>query len=101
MMVLALMQAAVAGPVIEKPSRPAPACGSTGPDGELIVCGTGQEQFRLRRLSDRYQSDAAAIPKAETTILSGKAKVAAEAEQAGDGRGGRINRAMVRLKMPF
>ncbi len=100
MLVLALLQAAVAGPVIEKPRRPAPACGATGPDGALIVCGEGQEQFRLRVLSDRYQTDAAAIPKAETSIFGGKAKVAAEVEAAGVG-GVQSNRAMVRLKMPF
>lgn len=98
---LAILQAAVAGPMVEKPRQPAPACGSTGPDGALIVCGAGQEQFRLRPLADRYHADAPAIPKAETSILGGKAKVVAKAEQAGDGRGGRINRAMVRLKIPL
>jgi hypothetical protein len=101
MLVLAILQAAVAGPMIETPRRSAPACGTTGPHGALIVCGAGQEAFRLRPLSDRYQADAAAIPKAETSILGGKVKLAAEAEQAGDGRGGRINRAMVRLKTRF
>ena len=100
MLVLAILQAAVAGSMIEKPRRPAPACGTTGPDGALIVCGAGQEQYRLRPLADRYQADAAALPKAETSILGGKAKLAGEAEAAGVG-GVQSNRAMVRLKMPL
>lgn len=100
MLVLAILQAAIAGPMIEKPRTPAPACGATAADGSLVVCGQGQEAFRLRALPDRYSADAAALPKAETGILGGKAKLAAEAEQAGVG-GFVSNRAMVRLKMPF
>ncbi|KQT32675.1 hypothetical protein ASG29_13135 [Sphingomonas sp. Leaf412] len=100
MLVLALLQAAVAGPLLDKPRAPARACGTTAPDGSLIVCGAGQEGFRLRPLPERYAADPAALPKAETGILGGKAKLAAEAEQAGVG-GVVSNRAMVRLKTPF
>ena len=100
MLALAILQVAVAGPMIETPRRPAPACGTTGPDGALIVCGKGQEDYRLRPLPERYTTDPAALPKAETGILGGKAKLAAEAESATVG-GVQSNRAMVRLKMPF
>ena len=100
MLVLALLQAAVAGPTIAKPRAPAPACGTAAPDGSLVVCGQGQEGFRLRPLPDRFTSDPAALPKAETGVLGGKAKLAAEAEQARVG-GFVSNRAMVRLKAPF
>ena len=96
-----MLQAAVAGPTIPKPRAPAPRCGSTGPDGALIVCGQGQEQFRLPKLDDRYRADAPAIPKAETSILGGRATLAAELEQGADAQGGKIDRAMVRLKLPF
>ena len=100
MLVLAMLQAAVAGPVMEKPRTPVPACGTAAADGSLVVCGQGQEAFRLRPLPDRFTADPSALPKAETGILGGRAKLAAEAEQAGVG-GFTSNRAMVRLKTPF
>lgn len=102
MIALLLLQATVAGPVLEKRSRVAPAvrCGTAGPDGEIVVCAKTQEEFRLKPLSDRYRADDPALPRAETSILGGKARVAADAEQGSVG-GFPTNRAMVRLKMPF
>lgn len=97
MLVLAILQAAVAGPMIEKPRQSA--CGSTAPDGALIVCGAGQGAHRLGKLPDRYDAAAAAIPKAQTNI-AGVGTLSAEAEK-GEIAGFPTNRAMVRLKNPF
>jgi hypothetical protein len=94
------LQAATAGPLLERqrPTAPAPRCGTAGPDGEVVVCAAPQEAFRLRPLPDRYDADAPALPRAETKI--GNATLAAEGEQAGVG-GFVSNRAMMRLKVPF
>lgn len=102
MIALLLFQAAVAGPVLEKPRRPTNdmRCGKPGPDGEIVVCAKSQEEFRLRPVPERYVVDTPALPKAETSILGGKAKIAGEVEQ-GDVGGFPTNRAMVRLKVPF
>lgn len=101
MTLLALaLQAAVMGPPADRPrpAAPAPRCGTTGPDGEVVVCATSQESYRLKPLSDRYDADVPALPKAETKI--GGATVAAESEASGVG-GFVSNRAMMRLKVPF
>lgn len=100
MMLAALLLQAAAGPPAERTriAPPAPACGTTAPDGEVVVCATPQETFRLRALPQRYDADAPALPKAETRV--GGATIAAEGEAAGVG-GFVSNRAMVRLKVPF
>lgn len=102
MMLWLLLQASVAGPPLPAPRPAAPACLPDAAGGEVTVCGSRgqQEQFRLRALPQRYDPDVAALPKAETSILGGKAKVAAETEAAGVG-GFQSNRGMVRLKIPL
>lgn len=91
-----------AGPVLEKPQPPARSCESVAADSEVEVCGRAvdQEAFRLRAMPERYDANAAALPNAETSILGGRAKLAAETEQAGVG-GFVSNRGMVRLKIPL
>ena len=104
MLVLAILQAAVAGPMIDPPRRPAPlpaACGTKDAEGTVIVCGRSvQDGFRLKPLPDRYDPDAPALPRAQTSILGGRAALAAETEAASVG-GVPSNRAMVRLKIPL
>lgn len=80
MLVAFLLQAAVAGPVLDQP-RPAGVC-PRSPSGDVVVCARpgAPERFRLRPLPDRYSADAPALPKAETRVLGGRAKLAAEAE---------------------
>ncbi|MGK6323799.1 hypothetical protein ACMGDM_12050 [Sphingomonas sp. DT-51] len=97
-----LLQAAVAGPMIAPPRATVPRCPENGPGDDIMVCGRApdQEQFRVRALPGRYDPDAAALPKAETGVFGGRAKLAAEAEQAGVG-GFVSNRGMVRLKIPL
>lgn len=98
-----LQAAALAGPMLpaSKPA-PRPCVANQRTTDEVIVCGAGggQEQFRLRALPERYSADPAALPKAETSILGGKAKLAAETEAIGVG-GFQSKRAMVRLKIPL
>ncbi len=95
-----LLQSAVAGPLLEKPVAPDPCRAPTGND--VVVCGhrPDPDRYRLRPLTDRYDADAAAVPKAETAILGGRATLAAEAEAASVG-GVPSNRAMIRLKIPL
>ena len=95
-----ILQSAVAGPLLSKPVAPDPCRASTGND--VVVCGRrpNAERYRLRPLSDRYDPDAPALPKAETGILGGRATLAAEAEAASVG-GVPGNRAMIRLKIPL
>ncbi|WP_375270438.1 hypothetical protein [Sphingomonas sp.] len=97
---LLLQAAAVAGPVLPAPRSVLPReCPSAQPgDSEVVVCGRGQEQFRLRAAPERYSSDPQALPKARTTI--GGNTVSAETEQ-GDVGGIPTNRIMLRLKRPF
>ncbi|WP_341208452.1 hypothetical protein [uncultured Sphingomonas sp.] len=95
-----LLQSAVAGPLLDKPLAPDPCRAPTGND--VVVCARrpDPERYRLRPLDDRYDADAAAIPKAETAILGGRAALAAEAEAATIG-GVQSNRAMIRLNIPL
>ena len=95
-----LLQSAVAGPLLDKPVAFDPCRASTGND--VVVCGRrpDPDRYRLRPLIDRYDADAAALPKAETAILGGRAALAAEAEAATVG-GVQSNRAMIRLKIPL
>ncbi|MFK3891426.1 hypothetical protein [Sphingomonas sp. NPDC079357] len=94
------LQFVVAGPLLDKPAVPDPCRAPTGND--VVVCGRrpDPDRFRLRPLTDRYDADAAALPKAETAILGGRATLAAEAEAASVG-GAPSNRAMIRLKIPL
>ncbi|KQN93539.1 hypothetical protein ASE95_00885 [Sphingomonas sp. Leaf231] len=98
-----ILQTAVAGPSLDVPRAPG-RCGTRGGGGgsDIVVCGrrTDQDSFRLRPLEGRYTSDPAALPKAETRILGGRAALAAEAESATVG-GVQSNRAMLRLKIPL
>lgn len=97
----------VAGPpdvppiVIPKPIQATGDCaaGHQPKDGEIVVCARPQEAFRLKRLPDHY-TPARPLPKAEVKVF-GNAKLSAEAEQGADAQGGPINRAMIRLKIPF
>ncbi len=101
MMIAALLlQAAVAGPVLPQPRSILPReCPKAQPgDTDVVVCGRGQEQFRLRATPERYSSDPQALPKAQTTI--GGNTVGAETEQGNVG-GVATNRIMLRLKRPF
>lgn len=102
MLMWLVLQAAIAGPALEKPQAPARPCESVAAGSEVVVCGRAvdQEAFRLRAIPDRYEENPAALPKAETSILGGRAKLAAETEQAGVG-GFVSNRGMVRLKIPL
>lgn len=102
MLVWLVLQAAIAWPALEKPRRPVRPCDSVAGESEVVVCGRAidQEAFRLRAIPERYDENPAALPKAETSILGGRAKLAAEAEQAGVG-GFVSDRGMVRLKIPF
>lgn len=102
MLMWLVLQAAIAGPALEKPRPPARPCESVAAGSEVVVCGRvpDQEAFRLRAIPERYDSNPAALPKAETSILGGRAKLAAETEQAGVG-GFVSNRGMVRLKIPL
>lgn len=102
MLVWLVLQAAVVGPVLDQRQPPVRPCASGAAAGEVVVCGRAvdQEAFRLRALPERYDENPAALPKAETSILGGRAKLAAEAEQAGVG-GFVSNRGMVRLKIPL
>jgi hypothetical protein len=95
-----ILQSAVAGPLLDKPVAPDPCRAPVGND--VVVCGQrlDPERYRLRPLSDRYDADAAALPKAETGILDGRATLAAETEAASVG-GVQSNRAMIRLKVPL
>ncbi|MDR6788001.1 hypothetical protein J2Y58_001353 [Sphingomonas sp. BE138] len=95
-----LLQSAVAGPLVSQPHARDPCTAPTR--GDVVVCGRrpDPERYRLRPLDDRYDPDAAALPKAETGILGGRAALAAEAEAASVG-GVQSNRAMIRLKIPF
>ena len=97
---LLLQAAAVAGPVLPAPRSVLPReCPRARPgDTDVVVCGRGQEQFRLRATPERYSSDPEALPKASTTI--GDNTVSAETEQ-GDVGGIPTNRIMLRLKRPF
>ncbi len=97
---LALLLLQVAGPMLEKPRSAAPTRSCTPRPGEdLVVCGKGQEQFRLRPITPRADDGAPAIPKAETAIGPGMT-LAAEAEQGNVGPN-LTNRAMVRWKLKF
>lgn len=100
MIVGLLLQAAVAGPVLPQPRSVLPReCPKPEPgDTDIVVCGRGQAQFRLRTTPERYSSDPDALPKARTTI--GGNTVSAETEQ-GDVGGIPTNRVMLRLKRPF
>ena len=91
----------VAGPVLPAAPRPRSAapCPVATDTADVIVCAPNQESYRLHPLAPRYQREQG-LPKAEVGVF-GNAKLAAEAEQAGDGRGGVVNRAMVRLKIPL
>lgn len=104
MILLTLLQTTVAGPVLprEVPRVTAKTCRQQAAErtDDILVCAPGQEQFRLKKLPDRYVADAPLLPRAETSILGGKAKIAADAEQ-GDVGGIPTNRAMIRLKVPF
>jgi hypothetical protein len=100
MIALLLLQAAVAGPMLPKPRSVLPRECPKPREGDttVVVCGRGQEEFRLRAMPERYSADPQALPKAQTTI--GGNTVAAEAEQ-GDVGGIPTNRIMLRLKRPF
>lgn len=66
---------------------------------DIVVCARPNEADRLRPLPEKYvRRDGP--PKAEVRVF-GDAKLAVEAEQGADAQGGPINRAMVRLKIPF
>lgn len=103
-MILTLLQAAVAGPVLPKEQvRVTPVeCRQRAADhpDDILVCAPAPDQFRLKKLPDRYSADAPALPKAETSIFGGKAKLAGETEQ-GDNPSAPAPRAMIRLKVPF
>lgn len=99
---LLLLQVAVAGPPGDRPPRPpapAAACGTPDGRGEIVVCARTAEEHRLKRLPERYDADAAALPRAETGFI-GRSRLAVETEQAGVA-GAPSNRAMMRLKLPF
>ena len=102
MLMWLVLQAAVVGPLLDQRQPPVRPCASAAAAGEVVVCGRAvdQEAFRLRALPERYDENLAALPKAETSILGGRAKLAAEAEQAGVG-GFVSNRGMVRLETPL
>ncbi len=95
-----LLQATVAGPLLDKPPAPDPCARPAA--GDVVVCGrrADPQRYRLRPLGDRYSADAAALPKAETGILGGRAALAAEAE-AGSVGGVPSNRVMIRLRIPL
>lgn len=77
-------------------AKPCPAATETG---DIVVCARSNEADRLRPLPEKYvRRDGP--PKAEVRVF-GDAKLAAEAEQGADAQGGPINRAMIRLKLPF
>ncbi|VXC61041.1 hypothetical protein [Sphingomonas sp. 8AM] len=93
-------QSVVAGPLLDKPAVADPCRAPTGND--VVVCGRrpDPDRYRLRPLTDRYDPDAPAFPKAETGIIGGRAALVAEAEAATVG-GVQSNRAMIRLKIPL
>lgn len=64
----------------------------------MVVCGRGQEEFRLRTSPERYSTDPQALPRARTTI--GGNTIGAETEQGSVG-GIPTNRVMLRLRRPF
>lgn len=78
---------------------PPPTDGSlpTASGDDIVVCGRGQEQYRLRALPPRVAGPL--LPRAETGLI-GKSKIGVEAEDAGVG-GFTSHRAMVKLKIPF
>ena len=100
MIAVLLLQAAVAGPVLPKPRSVLPrACPTPQPgDTDVVVCGRGQEEFRLRTSPERYSTDPQALPRAQTTI--GGNTIGAETEQGNVG-GIPTNRVMLRLRRPF
>lgn len=90
----------VSGPVLPA-GRPASA-GDCPPavadDDEVVVCGRRDDgRFRLKPLPPTY-AESERLPKAETSLLGGKAAV--ETEQ-GDVGGVPSNRVMLRFKAPF
>ncbi len=95
-----LLQAAVAGPMLPKPRSVLPRECPKPQEGDttVVVCGRGQEEFRLRNVPERYSSDPQALPRAQTTI--GDNTVGADTEQGNVG-GFPSNRIMLRLKRPF
>jgi hypothetical protein len=95
-----LLQAAVAGPVLPQPRSVLPReCPKAQPgDTDVVVCGRGQEQFRLRATPERYSTDPQALP--DAAIRIGDSTVQADTEQVGVG-GFPSNRVMLRLKRPF
>lgn len=95
-----ILQSAVAGPLLDTPPAPDPCARPAA--GDIVVCGrrADPDRYRLRPLDGRYSADAAALPKAETGILGGRAALAAEVESATIG-GVPSNRAMLRLKFPL
>lgn len=100
-MILALLiQAAVFRPVLPQPRSVVPReCPRAQPgDTAIVICGRGQEEFRLPPMPQRYVTDPQALPKAAMKI--GDNTVAAETEQADVG-GFTSNRVMLRLKRPF
>ncbi|MBB3693575.1 hypothetical protein [Sphingomonas sp. BK580] len=102
MLVWLILQVAISGPTIETRLGRVRPCESVAAGSEVVVCGRalGQEAFRLRAPPERYEANSPAVPKAETFILRGHAKLPAETEQAGV-RGFVSNRGLVRLKSPF
>ena len=108
MSMVMLQVVTVAGPPVPPPRVVPKPIEVTGPcaaghqprqDDEIVVCARPQEAFRLKPLPDRYTPQSG-IPKAEVKVF-GNAKLSAEAERGADAQGGPINRAMVRLKIPF
>lgn len=80
----ALLQAAVAGPVLSKERvRVTPATcreeAAKAPD-DILVCAASHETYRLRKTPERYEADSALLRKAETSIFGGKGKLSAEGE---------------------
>jgi hypothetical protein len=100
MIAVLLLQAAVAGPVLPRPRSVLPrSCPTPQPgDTDVVVCGRGQEEFRLRTSPERYSTDPQALPRAQATI--GGNTIGAETEQGNVG-GIPTNRVMLRLRRPF
>lgn len=92
---------AVSGPPApppEKPRQARPCPAEPVGNGEVVVCGSvDQEHLRLRPLPD--VAGGPAVPRAEAT-LAGDLRASADVEQADVG-GVPSNRIMLRLKLPF
>lgn len=91
------LQAAIGpAPPLEERLRAAPRCPADPSIGEVVVCARRDQPYRLLPLPDRYADKGPR--KAETRV--GPGVLTAEGEAASIG-GIPVNRAMIRLKIPF